>query len=1386
LGWNVAIIYGTSGNDSLSGTESYDQIYGLAGDDQLFGGGGDDALEGGAGNDILDGGAGTDTARYDITPGTVTFNMATGTVTGATSGNDTLISIEQIQTSGAGRTVFIGRDNVSNYVIAFSTGANVLSGGNGDDFIFDAGVGSTLDGGGGTDSLTLARYGNTPFVQTFKSGVSGTLADGTTYSNFEIFSLQTGGGDDSVTFVSPVSNKIGDPINHSYWQAFGGYDTATIDLSSYSAPYMTYQTPTGSVYLIDQSAPGSKNVMGFDGVDKFVIIGGSGNDVFNGSTGNEVYTGGGGNDLLNGGSDFDIARYSGLSSDYRIDAISEQSFRITDLRSGSPDGTDTLIKIEQLQWGDASTTTLLNTAPVLVTSDRTAAAGQTLALSSLFTVSDHEGDPIVKYQIWDSIDDPNSGYFTINGAPVAAKTVVEITAAQLSQTNFVAGQVADNLQIRAFDGHGWSSLSNESWSPFTVAPAFNHAPAVFGYDFQRAQRQTIAITDLLTTFDSDGDTITRYQFWDSTRDAKSGHFVFNGAIQAAGTVIDVTAAQLAQISFVTGTINDDLQVRVFDGKTWSAADNEPWSPFTVILPANRAPDITTSNLTKAHTQTLSVSSLMLTHDPDGDPMVRYQLWDSTLDPNSGYFVVGGVVQAAGKIIDVTAAQLGQTSFVTGTVGDTLQIRASDGINWSAADNASWSPFTITVPANHAPVVTTAPIQQYHYLSVGGINALANITDPDGDPITLYQLWDGTSDPNSGHFVVNGTAMPAKTVITVTPAQLGQVSFVTGIVNDDIQIRAFDGAAWSAADNAAWAPFTVLVPAYTVPVVTTANLAKTQGQSLWLPDLFAVDDADSDGWPQLQLWDSTRDPNSGHWLVNGVVQAAGTVIDINNTTFQQTYFVTGSVNDDLQIRVFDGTSWSAADNAAWAPFTVGPTAHVLPVVQSTNVTQAHGQSLALSTLIQATGANGAAITRYQIRDPNPDPASGYVTINGAIQPAGSVIDMTAAQFAQASFVTGSPSQAKGNIADSLQVRAFDGTDWSAADNAQWTPITVITASNTPPTLQLTGTIGGGTNNPIALSDMLSFLHLTDVDHDSMTKVQLWDSTVNPFSGYWAINGVAQSASRVIEVDASQFAQVTYVTGQLSDNLQMRAFDGIDWSAADNAPWAPFTFVVQNTAPDVVTSDVNAQHGRTLALSSLIAATDDDGYPVIRYQLWDSSRDPNSGHFIINGVAQAAGTVIDITPAQFAQASFVTGKVSDSLQVRAFDGVDWSAADNVSWSPFNVNVTSYTAPTLNTADKNTTANQTFTLSSLFSVNDPDGDTMTRYQLWDSTADPNSGHFVVGGAAKAASTVIDITAAQLGQTSFVTGTAGDSLQIRAFDGISWTAADNAAWAPFHINVS
>jgi hypothetical protein len=330
--------------------------------------------------------------------------------------------------------------------------------------------------------------------------------------------------------------------------------------------------------------------------------------------------------------------------------------------------------------------------------------------------------------------------------------------------------------------------------------------------------------------------------------------------------------------------------------------------------------VTTSSVSAARSQTLALSSLFSVTDADGDAMTKYQLWDATRDAASGHFVVNGVIQPASTVITINATDLASTSFVTGSVGDNLQIRAFDGIAWSAADNASWAPFTVSVP-EHAPVVTTANVPEPHLQTIP-LSSLFSVTDADGDAVTQYQLWDATRDPASGHFVVNGVAQAASTVITIGATDFANTSFVTGTVGDNLQIRAFDGIAWSAADNAAWSPFTITVPANRAPVVTTANVTEPHLQPVPLSSLFSVSDADNDIMTRYQLWDGTSDPNSGHFVVNNAIQAANTVIDISAAQLSQTSFVAGvagTAGDALQIRAFDGITWSAGDTSSWSPF-----------------------------------------------------------------------------------------------------------------------------------------------------------------------------------------------------------------------------------------------------------------------------------------------------------------------------------------------------------------------------------------------------------------------------------------------------------------------------------
>src|SRR5260370_35848818 len=107
------------------------------------------------------------------------------------------------------------------------------------------------------------------------------------------------------------------------------------------------------------------------------------------------------------------------------------------------------------------------------------------------------------------------------------------------------------------------------------------APVVTASNAAIATGQSVAASSLFTARDPDGDTITKYQFYDATG---SGHFVVGGVAQASATVIDVTAAQLATTAYQAGSASDQLYVRASDGALWSS-----WQPFMAGPPRPRGP-----------------------------------------------------------------------------------------------------------------------------------------------------------------------------------------------------------------------------------------------------------------------------------------------------------------------------------------------------------------------------------------------------------------------------------------------------------------------------------------------------------------------------------------------------------------------------------------------------------------------------------------------------------------------------------------------------------------------------------------------------------------------------------------------------------------------------
>ena len=124
---------------------------------------------------------------------------------------------------------------------------------------------------------------------------------------------------------------------------------------------------------------------------------------------------------------------------------------------------------------------------------------------------------------------------------------------------------------------------------------------------------------------------------------------------------------------------------------------------------------------------------------------------------------------------------------------------------------------------------------------------------------------------------------------------------------------------------------------------------------------------------------------------------------------------------------------------------------------------------------------------------------------------------------------------------------------------------------------------------------------------------------------------------------------------------------------------------NHAPVVTVpnSTVHATAGQTLQLSNLVSATDPDN-DTLAYILYDATS--GGGHFVVNGVTQAANQIVSVSAAQLAQTTFVpVPGQSDDLLVGATDGVAFSGWSNlhvdgpVNHAPVAVSYTHLTLPT-----------------------------------------------------------------------------------------------------------
>ena len=416
----------------------------------------------------------------------------------------------------------------------------------------------------------------------------------------------------------------------------------------------------------------------------------------------------------------------------------------------------------------------------------------------------------------------------------------------------------------------------------------------------------------------------------------------------------------------------------------------------------------------------------------------------------------------------------------------------------------------------------------------------------------------------------------------------------------------------------------------------------------------------------------------------------------------------------------------------------------PVVSAADFSASKLQTVSASSLFSASDANNDVLT-YFFYDNTADPASGHFTVNGVVQAAHTTFAVSAAQLAQTTFTAGL-------VSDDLFVNVYDGFAFSGPQEFH-----VNVPPNHAPTL-------GAPDLSVARGQVISASSLfsaNDADGDSLLFF-FYDNSPDSGSGHFTVNGVVQAAHTTFAVSAVQLAQTTFTAGSLtSDDLFVNVHDGVAFSG----PQEFHVNVPANHAPTATAGDQSASRGQIFNASSLFSANDADGDNLL-YFFYDTSADPASGYFTVNGVVRAPNTTFAVNSAQLAQTTFRAGSLtSDDLFVNVYDGNAFSGPQE-----FHVNVPSNQAPTATVNNQTASPGQTIAASSLFSANDADGDSLL-YFFYDNNAAPASGHIEINGVAQAANTTFAVSVAELAQTTFVAGTVPDDLFVNVYDGLAFS---------------
>jgi len=319
------MIVGLAGNDVLLGLDGSDSLDGGEGDDALYGGAGNDYLSGDVGNDLLDGGLGQDEMYGYIGDDVyVVDNVADYVLEDEGEGTDTVQAsityslaaepnLENLTLTGS--SAINGTGNTLDNVLTGNSGNNTLTGGAGNDTL-DGGTAGTdaLRGGVGNDTYVVGRTSGITITENANEGTDLVRAS-VTYtlgSNLENLTLTgtaaingTGNSLANVITGNSGNNALSGGTGADALIGGAGNDTYTVDNVGDAITELTGEGTDLVNASVSYTLANHVENLTLTGSSALSGTGNSLDNALTGNSGNNTLTGGAGNDTLNGGSGSD-------------------------------------------------------------------------------------------------------------------------------------------------------------------------------------------------------------------------------------------------------------------------------------------------------------------------------------------------------------------------------------------------------------------------------------------------------------------------------------------------------------------------------------------------------------------------------------------------------------------------------------------------------------------------------------------------------------------------------------------------------------------------------------------------------------------------------------------------------------------------------------------------------------------------------------------------------------------------------------------------------------------------------------------------------------------------------------------------------------------------